>query len=135
MYEKSDGSADSPVGARRHVTNSNSSTSISAHRRIRDHAYMVSISAQAPSCGEQRAQIAQGAPRRQQKMVRHLRSLHHGRELADAIPPARPMRASGRMRGHASRATQKTDLSESAEFVVDRRPPDAGLTGTTNASS
>src|SRR5258707_14331918 len=46
---------------------------------------MVSISAQPPSCGEERAQIAQGSPRRQQKMVRHLRSLHHGRELADAI--------------------------------------------------
>jgi hypothetical protein len=61
-------------------------------------------------------------------MVRHLRSLHHGRELADAIPPARPMRGSGRMRGHASRATQKTDLSESAEIAEDRRPPDAGLT-------
>jgi transposase len=33
---------------------------------------MVSISAQPPSCGEQRAQIAQGAPRHQEKMVRQI---------------------------------------------------------------
>jgi hypothetical protein len=71
------------------------------HRRIRHHPDMVSIVAQPPPRGQQRAQISQGAPRRQQKMIRHLRSFHHGRELADAIPPARPMRASGRTRDRA----------------------------------
>src|SRR4029077_11166631 len=47
----------------------------SAHRRIRHHPDMMPIVAQPPPRGQHRAQISQGAPRRQQKMIRHLRSL------------------------------------------------------------
>jgi len=107
MSEKSAGSAASPIGATDamfYELKGRRPSTISAHLRMPPSpghgVHCRATSAPRSAAG---LRFPQGAPRRQQKMIRHLRSFHSRSRTRRAIPPARPMRASGRTRDRALR--------------------------------